>query len=158
VLTSLRPGAGAIAAVNRELTLTASREGLESCPDCRKPVSRRALFCPSCGSPVRQRSAAEGRLAPRFRSLQLLARMYRVGAWLLLALALLCGTIAGLLVVAAMNQERPISEAYGTLALTILSFLASIACFAMAEGLLVFLSIEENTRATRQAFTQAKSS
>jgi hypothetical protein len=149
--------AGIIHVPGRQLPLAAPRQGLESCPDCLTFVSRRAVVCPRCGSPLQQRCGGDGQIAPRFRSLKLLARVYRAAAWLLLALAVLCGTIAGLLVVAAVTQQQPISEAYGSLTLTIASMLASLACYATAERLLVFMSIEENTRATRRALTREQS-
>ena len=131
------------------------------CWDCGEEISPTDMQCPHCHADLQgktepietDRSAAQEQYqqAPetagleRYPVLKMISTVYRV-----------IGVLAGLIAVTAAVIEFATMSSfgnYGTLGGLVFGFgimiagaLAVISCFAIAEGIKVFLDIEENTR------------
>ena len=136
------------------------------CWDCGEEISPTDMQCPHCHADLQgktepketDRSAAQEQHQPapetgdqeRYPVLKMISKVYRV-------IGVLAGVIA---FIAAVIEFVTLSSfgKYGTMGGLVYGFgiiiagaLAVISCFAIAEGINVFLDIEENTRKAAQA-------
>ena len=136
------------------------------CWDCGEEISPTDIQCPHCHADLQEktepretdRSAAQEQHQPGFETagqerypvLKMISKVYQV-------IGVLSGVIA---FIAAVIEFVTLSSfgKYGTMGGLVYGFgimiagaLAVISCFAIAEGINVFLDIEENTRKAAQA-------
>lgn len=136
------------------------------CWDCGEEISPTDMQCPHCHADLQRktepketdRSAAQEQHQPapetggqeRYPVLKMISTVYRV-----------IGALAGVIAITAAVIEFVTLSSfgkYGTMGGLVYGFgiiiagaLAVISCFAIAEGINVFLDIEENTRKAAQA-------
>lgn len=150
--SALRQSAGSLeglpAGLPRRLPAARLSLNLQACPDCGGLVSVRACDCPHCGGPLRELPLPAAAKA-KYHLLRWMAAAYAA----LAIVAVLVAASCAVLLVYFFLQGEAASATVTVLALAG-SITAGITCFAISEGIGVFLQIEQNTRATRLAATR----
>lgn len=132
-----------------------------SCPNCGHSVSNEALTCPNCKTSFdKQVNIQENKssresinkeiiVVKKYHALRIISTIFKVLAWIngitfgIIFLAGLAGSARG-----AMGDIPSLGGLafIGSLGILILGALSVIITFAIAEIILVFIDIEENTR------------